>query len=218
MQPAGQHSSREHRTSSGEKETSRVEAFSDGVFAIAITLLIIELKVPHVTGGNAALFEALSALWPSFLAFLASFAAILILWVNHHGLFRLIHSLDAKFMYANGFLLLMVTFVPFPTAVLAQHLEQPSAKVAAAFYCGTFLLINVSFNLMWLAVRLNGRLLRQNVPAEHVRKLTRAALTALPIYIGALLFCFVNAYAGLALCSGPWVVWAVLNYSPGSEG
>lgn len=209
-------SAHNHHTPNGEKETSRLEAFSDGVFAIAITLLIIDLKVPHVqgAGGTAELFKALAALWPSFVAFLASFVAVLILWVNHHGLFRLIHTLDAPFMYLNGYLLLMVTFVPYPTAVLAQYLTQASGKAAAAFYCGTFVLINIGFNLMWVAIRKNPRLLKHGIPPEHLAALRRAARLALPVYLGALLLSFVNAYAGLALCSAPWVAWAKISYNP----
>ena len=97
-----------------EKETGRVEAFSDGVFAIAITLLVLEFKVPHLPEGATGrdLFHALLKLWPSLIAFLGSFIAILIMWINHHGLFRLIHKIDPPFLFANGFMLLMVTFVP----------------------------------------------------------------------------------------------------------
>ena len=92
-----------------EKETGRVEAFSDGVFAIAITLLILEIKVPKLsarqpTGGAR---PGAPRLWPSFLAFLLSFFAILIMWINHHGLFNLVRRVSPGFLYANGFLLLL---------------------------------------------------------------------------------------------------------------
>ena len=97
-----------------EKETGRVEAFSDGVFAIAITLLILEIKVPKLSHDSppAALARALLDLWPSFLAFLLSFFAILIMWINHHGLFNMVRRVSPGFLYANGFLLLFVSFVP----------------------------------------------------------------------------------------------------------
>ena len=108
----------------GEKETSRVEAFSDGVFAIAITLLILEIKVPH-------LLHALLAEWPSLLAFVLSFSAVLVMWINHHGLFNLMQTIDRRSLVANGLLLLLVTFVPFPTAVLAAYIDQEAAHAAA---------------------------------------------------------------------------------------
>ena len=91
----------------------RVEAFSDGVFAIAITLLILEIRVPHVAHG---LWAGLLALWPSYVAFLLSFVVILIEWVNHHELLRNVQGVSYPFLFANGLLLLTVTFVPFPTA------------------------------------------------------------------------------------------------------
>jgi uncharacterized membrane protein len=124
----------------GEKETGRLEAFSESVFAITITLLIIEIKVPHLPpeAVNRELWAALLDLWPSFLALAMSSASILMMWVNHHGMFGLIQGVDATFLFANGFLLLLITFIPFPTAVLAAFLDQESANTAAALYCGTY--------------------------------------------------------------------------------
>ena len=81
-----------------------------------------------------ALVRGLLDLWPSFAAYLGSFLAILTMWVNHHGLFRLIERVNSRLLFANGFLLLCATFVPFPTAVLAAYLKHPSANAAAAFY------------------------------------------------------------------------------------
>src|SRR5437899_11833967 len=134
----------------------RVEAFSDGVFAIAITLLILEIRVPHVEHG---LWAGLLALWPSYVAFLMSFVVILIMWVNHHELIRLVRAVGYPFLFANGLLLLTVTFVPFPTAVLAEHLATPDAPAAAAFYCGTFIINALAWGLLfWTIVR--GRLYR----------------------------------------------------------
>jgi uncharacterized membrane protein len=118
-----------------DRETNRVEAFSDGVFAIAITLLILEIHVPRLAenAGNDALFVAMVSLWPSFLAFLLSFFAILIMWVSHHELMRLARGVDYSLLFANGLLLLMVTFVPFPTAVLAQYLGAKAGNGAVVF-------------------------------------------------------------------------------------
>src|SRR4051794_3486976 len=105
-----------HSSPMQEKETSRVEAFSDGVFSIAITLLVLELKVPNLGDAPTAksLCIALGHQWPSYISFLTSFFTVLIMWVNHHGIFRLIRGIDARLMFANGFLLMLVTAVPFP--------------------------------------------------------------------------------------------------------
>ena len=128
--------------------TARVEAFSDGVFAIAITLLILEIHAPEA-GAAGGLWAGLLALWPSYVAFLLSFFVILVLWVNHHELMRLVRVVTYPLLFANGVLLLTVTFVPFPTAVLAQHLATPEAKVAVAFYCGTFVVNSLGWGLVF---------------------------------------------------------------------
>ena len=115
-----------------ERETVRIEAFSDGVFAIAMTLLVIENKVPsHDLVAAKGLAQSLVALWPSYLAFLTSFVTILVIWVHNHWVFALIKRNDHPFLYWNGLLLLFVTFVPFPTALLSEYLLNPEAKVAA---------------------------------------------------------------------------------------
>jgi uncharacterized membrane protein len=99
-----------------EKETARLEAFSDGVFAIAITLLALNLQVPHIEniGGKWALAEALGRQWPSYVAFVTSFFTILVVWVNHHGVFKLVHKASAGLLFANGFLLMTTTACHFP--------------------------------------------------------------------------------------------------------
>ena len=141
-------------------ETTRVEAFSDGVFAIAVTLLILEIKVPRdVSPGRLAV--ELLRLWPSYLAFLASFANIGVMWVNHHRLFGLIRRSDDGLVGLNLLLLLGVTWVPFPTAVLAEHLLGPDQRTAGLLYAGTFLALAVVFNVLWRYV------VRQALCAEH---------------------------------------------------
>jgi uncharacterized membrane protein len=196
-----------------EKETGRVEAFSDGVFAIAITLLILEIKVPHFPGGatNAQVFRALVALWPSYVAFLLSFFAILIMWINHHGLFRLIHRVDSPFLYANGAMLLLVTFVPFPTALLAAYLGQPGEHTATAAYCGTFVLVSIAFNAFWEVATGRG-LLKRGVSEKHVAKIRNAYRFGLVVYVAAALLAFWHPAVGLGLCLSLWIFWIVLDY------
>src|SRR5580692_6142377 len=142
---------------SREKETGRLEAFSDGVFAIAITLLALELKVPHFdAGGNMAakLLAGLDGQWPSYFAFVTSFFTVLIMWVHHHAIFRLVQRADATLLFANGFLLMLITVVPFPTAVVAEYLRTRAAAAACTFYAGFFVLISIGFwVLLWAAFR-----------------------------------------------------------------
>src|SRR5580704_15078074 len=139
----------EPKPGSTERETDRVEAFSDGVFAIAITLLVLDIKVPRELPVDVTLAMALLREWPSYLAFVTSFATILNMWINHHRIFTLIDRVDDRLLFYNGLLLLGVTVVPFPTALVAAYLGHPGQYVAAAVYNGTFIVIAVFFNLLW---------------------------------------------------------------------
>ena len=197
-----------------QSETGRVEAFSDGVFAIAITLLVLELKVPPANQSldKRALVNVLLRLWPSFVAFLTSFSAILIMWMNHHGVFRMVKRVNGPFLIANGFLLLTVTFVPFPTAVLASHIQGPSSTIAAAFYCGTYVLVNIGYNALWITA-IRGQLLKPGVSESHIRKIRRAYLVGFVVYVTATGLALWNAHIGLALSTALWLLWGILEYS-----
>jgi uncharacterized membrane protein len=198
-----------------EKETARLEAFSDGVFAIAMTLLIIGLKAPHLPpgGANHALWVALLGMWPSFLAFVMSFTSIRIMWVTHHGMFGLMQGVDAQFLFANGFLLLLITFVPFPTTVLAEYLNREAANTAVALYGGTYVVIHLGYHLLWYTAT-HHHLVKAQVSAAHIQKIRTAYRLALPIYLLATALAFVSGVAGLVVCSALWGVWTLLNYRP----
>jgi len=187
---------------------TRVEAFSDGVFAIAITLLILEIRVPH---GDHGLWAGLVALWPSYIAFLLSFAVILIMWVNHHELLRMVRAVNYPFLFANGFLLLTVTFVPFPTAVLAANLATPDAKAAVAFYCATFVANALLWNLLFATI-VRGGLLHANVSAETVANVRRTYYVGVLVYMLATALAFVRPALGLALNASLCIVWIRLGY------
>jgi len=152
-----------------EKETARIEAFSDGVFAIAITLLILEVKVP---GPSADLRLQLLKQWPSFVAFIISFAFIGIMWINHHRLFTHIRRSNNTLMILNLLLLLGVSVVPYPTAVLAQHLGQPDQRTAAILYNGTYVVIAIFFNVLWGYAK-HAHLLPREDDHATARKITR---------------------------------------------
>ncbi len=130
------------------KETGRLEAFSDGVIAIAITLLVLEIHVPPVDEGGALLASLLEQ-WPIYLAFLLSFATIGIMWINHHRLFTVIKRVDHNFLILNTLLLLGITLVPFTSALLGEYIGHEGEQVAAMVYSGVFVVIAIFFNLMW---------------------------------------------------------------------
>jgi uncharacterized membrane protein len=137
-------------TSSETNPTARLEAFSDGVFSIAITLLVFNIAVPRELDPDQPLFAALLTLAPSYFAFFLSFLTIGIMWINHHNLFKVIHRTDHVLLVMNLLLLLMITFVNFPTAVLGAYIGDPANQLTASLlYGGTFVITAVVFNLLW---------------------------------------------------------------------
>jgi len=173
-------------------ETARVEAFSDGVFAIAITLLILEIKVPSVGSGD--LGEQLLRQWPSYLSFFISFAYVGVMWINHRRLFTHIRKSDDVLLVLNLLLLIGVTVVPFPTLVLAAHLGHPGARTALIVYNAVYLVIAILFNiLLRYATSKNGRLLAPDVDRSAVATMTRQYAVGPLLY----LICIVLAWYGV---------------------
>jgi uncharacterized membrane protein len=199
------------------RDTDRIEAFSDGVFTVALTLLVLDLKVPPPGGDGWQLLRMLTELWPSLLALFVSFVTILIVWRNHHWLFTLIESVHSRVLYANGLLLLAVTLIPFPTALVAGYLNQPGANVAVAVYCATFLLLNIGFNLLWWSASADRSLLQSEVSPVAIRRIRRAYLVGFVVYAASVFIAFWAPYAGLALCSFMWILWARMDYGAAQQ-
>lgn len=192
------------------RETARLEAFSDGVMAIAITLLILHIAVPPLSAGET-LADAILRLWPSYLAYLVSFSTILVMWLHHHTLFRIIVRVDHRLLLINGLLLLLITFVNFPTAVLADYAQTPHRETAAAFYNGTFVLLAVAFLWLWRSASANFRLLDRTVDPAFVASITRSYSLGPAVYLIAFLVAFLNAWASLAIdavLAGYWAFTA----------
>jgi uncharacterized membrane protein len=190
-------------------ETNRLEAFSDGVFAIAITLLIIEIAVPHVEEGGLA--RALAEQWPSYAAYAVSFAVIGIMWVNHHGLLDLVARVDRPLLFLNLLLLMFVVFVPFSTALLADYLLQPApdSSVAAAVYSANGVANAIGFNVIWRYLVRDGRLLQPDLDVEALRRRSRRFGLGLIVYPITVALSFVSAPLTLgvhALLAGYYVV------------
>jgi TMEM175 potassium channel family protein len=197
------------------ESTGRVEAFSDGVFAIAITLLILEIRVPPV-GTSESLRAGLVALWPSYVAFVLSFFVILIMWVNHHELMRQVRYISYPFLFANGFVLLTVTFVPFPTAVLAEHLATGEAKAAVTFYCATFVVNALAWGLLFVTI-VRDSLFRAEIDAGTIRRIRNAYIAGPLVYLVATLVALVWPLVGLALNASLWLLWVRLCYDTTRE-
>jgi uncharacterized membrane protein len=179
-------------------ETARVEAFSDGVFAIAITLLILNIKVPLPAGGP--LGAQLVRQWTSYVSFVISFVFIGIMWINHHRLFTHIQRCDNGLLLLNLLLLLGVTFVPFPTSVLAMHLGQADQRLAAMLYHGTYFFIAIFFNVLWRYATSPGRhLLAHDVDPIAIAGITRQYAFGPLTYLLCLVLTWISVPASLAL-------------------
>jgi uncharacterized membrane protein len=171
---------------------ARLEAFSDGVFAIAITLLVLEIKVPSAEGGHS-LAHGLLDLWPSYAGFSVSFITIGIIWVNHHAVFATVQRVDRALLFKNLLLLLTVSFIPFPTAVMAEYLRADSGEnLAAAFYAGWFFVMGVAFRQIW----------------PHAAR-DWASRVGPALYFAAAAVAFLNAYVSLAVCAALAIYYAL---------
>jgi uncharacterized membrane protein len=183
--------------------TGRIEAFSDGVFAIAITLLILEIRLPHEMGhpheaAHGSLLHVLLELWPSFFAFALSFFVILVSWMTHHEIIRLVRATNHPLQLANGLVLLYVTFIPFPTAVLASHLVGTETATAVTFYCATFVFGSFSFNVLFETIA-RGGLFRPEVDAERIQGIRRSFRMIGLFYLLAVLVAPVAPWVALAM-------------------
>ena len=195
--------------SSAGSETFRLEAFADAVFAIAITLLIIEVRLPpHDEVERMGLTRVLVSLWPSYLGYLTSFIVIGIMWANHHNLMKLVDRVDHGFITLTLLLLLCIAFLPFPTAVMAEHLTDPHARsVAVAFYCGCFTVTALFYFLMWWHAARGRRLIAPHVTDEAVRAITRAYAPGALLYFTATALAFVHVALSLAIVFGLAVLY-----------
>jgi uncharacterized membrane protein len=189
--------------------TDRMEAFSDGVFAIAITLLILEVPRIH---GSTHLARELGENWRQYITYLVSFLTIGIIWVNHHAALHNIARADRTLLFINLMLLLFVSIIPYPTGLLGEHLHGKDGDVAAAIYASTLLGMGLSFfALNWHAMR--NKLHHDEVGREVVRRaLRRNAVGQLP-YATAIVVAFFSPALSLAMCGAiavyyifPWGV------------
>ena len=176
----------------------RLEAFSDGVFAIAITLLILDVTAPAGSGEHLA--HALVQEWPAYLAYVTSFLTISVIWVNHHAMFSKVTYADRRLVFCNSVFLLVVAFIPFPTRLLAEYIRDSSgARTAAVFYGLTFILLSVIFNVTWRAISEGRRLIRDDVPQKDVRAITRSYRPGVLMYAAATAVAFLSPIASAFL-------------------
>ena len=178
-------------------QPSRVEALSDGVFAIAATLLTLELRVPR---GQADLARALVDQWPAYAAYLISFVTIGIIWVNHHALLGHIRRVDRRFLYLNLLLLLSVAVVPFPTSVVGEYIQDERGATAALVLYGLVaLLIAISFTMVFFYATHEGRLVGDPNEGRRIRSDGRLFPIGLGAYSAGIALAFFSPIASLAV-------------------
>lgn len=185
-----------------EKESSRLEAFSDGVIAVAITLLVLTIKIPGVDGslpGDDALWQQLLDEWPTLLAFATSFLTVGIIWVNHHRLFHYIKRTDTGLLLLNLLLLFVIVLIPVPTSLLAEYLGHPGQHAGAQLYSGTLLALACCFNLVWRYATYHGRLLDKDADMRAVAAISRQYAFGPLLYVIAFALAWVSSPASIAL-------------------
>jgi uncharacterized membrane protein len=178
-----------------------MEAFSDGVFSIIITLLVLDLRVPRLaTLHGVSLGAALLDQWPSYLAFVLSFLQVGVVWANHHTMFHYIHRTDHKLLVYNLLLLLGVAMLPFTTAVFSEYIRGNDAqrRLAAQIYSGALMFVGVVFNVIWQHA-LNAGLVHPRADPHRLYALRRHWLLVPVLYAAAYAFAFVNVYVSVAM-------------------
>jgi uncharacterized membrane protein len=178
-------------------DTHRVEAFSDGVFAIAITLLVLifaETETDHRSLATALLHQ-----WPAYVAYVTSFLTIGIMWVNHHAVMQQIGRVDRTFLLITVVNLMFIAFAPYPTRVVADFIRTDNRRAAALFYGISFTCTAISWAALWFYAALGNRLIAADADPRAVRGITRSFLPGTVLYGGATLVAFISAIASIAL-------------------
>jgi uncharacterized membrane protein len=179
--------------------TTRLETFADGVFAIAATLLILNVDA-QVGEGSGAIGHRLLEIWPSYIAYAVSFVTIGIIWSNHHTVMHQLARVDRTFLMLNVFLLLCVAFLPFPTRLVAEHLrDRHDLQPAALAYGATMTVMAVCYLALWLYASRDRRLLREDSDPRTVSGITRSYLPGSPLYLAATLLAFASPVASVAV-------------------
>jgi len=173
---------------------SRLETFADGVFAIAATLLILDVRV-----GTGDLGTNLAHIWPSYAAYAVSFITIGIIWINHHRVFTQIRHVDRLFLLLNVAFLMTVAFIPFPTSLIASQFREGDLEPAALAYGATLTITAIFFNGLWFYAASGHRLLRADADPRVVSGISRSYLPGPFIYLAATLIALVSPVASVVL-------------------
>jgi uncharacterized membrane protein len=191
-------------------DTARLETFSDGIFAIAATLLILDVNLD----GDGSVAHQLVQAWPSYAAYAISFATLGIVWVNHHTVFKQIGSVDRTFLFINVLFLMVVAFTPFPTRVLAENMREHS-KAAAVAYGLTYTAMALCFNALWFYAARRRRLIAESADQRTVSGISRSFAPGAFIYGIATLSALLSAVLAVALFAAIAIFYVIESSSFG---
>jgi uncharacterized membrane protein len=178
-------------------DSRRAEAFSDGVFAIAITLLVLDLRLP---GGRQPLTDQLLHVWPQYFAYVVSFLTIGIMWMNHHTIFAHITRVDRPLLVINLLLLMCVVAIPFPTSLVAEHLQHPGGIEATVTYGLVLIAASLGFAGLWIYVVTHAEQLGGQAQPEALRRSIPGFTAGLLVYVaGTLVAAFGAPLAALII-------------------
>ncbi len=195
------------------RSTDRMEAFTDGVIAIAITLLTLDIHVP-ARDEPGSLMHKLGHLWPHYLAFATSYIVIGILWINHHAIFEYIDHADHYLVVINIVFLLTVSVLPFTTALVSEYLGHDGARTAIVAYSGWFLLLAITFNLLWRWAR-HANLLIPDADPDAIALITKRFNYGPPSYLVVLAISFVYPTGALVAIGVLALVYLLPNQPDG---
>jgi len=192
------------------RDTDRLEAFTDAIIAIAITLLVLDIKVPssEVNESNQALWHALGDIWPNYFGYALSFIVLGIMWVNHHQIFQYIARTNHTFLIINVFFLLCVSFLPFPTGLVAEYIGHEGEGTATIVYTGWFLMTAIFYNLIWRYPQRAGLIDEAADPAA-IAAINRVFSLGPPSYLIAFLVAFISPTAALIVMTILAILYAI---------
>ena len=199
------------RAGNSEKGAGRLEAFSDGVFAIAITLLGLEMKVPSLTTSSekGGLGSALLEQWPVYASFLTSFFIILVIWFSHHSVFKLVQGMNKPLFFANALLLCAVTIIPFTTVLVAEYFNTAYRNLAILVYSCLAFPVGFGFVALLKVIIRYPVIRKTEVEIARVRAWYRRMWITTGLFITASLLVFVNPYVSLAIIFGAALFWSL---------
>lgn len=188
-------------------DTTRIEAFSDGVFAVAVTLMVFNLKLPvDVPAGH--LGQKLLAEWPSYAAYLVSFITVAIYWANHHYMFHYITRSNHLLGMINALFLMCISFLPFSTSLVASFIRSPNEKrTAVLVYVGTFLLCALLFGAVWFYASQGRRLVDKDIDPAFIRHLSAKYIAGSCSYLVAFALAFWSTTLSLAIVAALAIVF-----------